>query len=74
MYFYFINIYLFIISFVIGLLYIYYNKNEKKLVYVYPTPDNIEKIQYQDFANNCYEFESQEVECNNYATEIPIQY
>jgi len=74
MYFYFINIYLFLFSFAFGLVYMYYNKNEKKIVYVYPTPENIDKIQYRDFAKNCYDFESEEVTCNNSAKEIPIQY
>ena len=52
----------------------YYTKNEKKIVFVYPTPANIDKIQYRDFANNCYDFESKQHKCNNNAKEIPIQY
>ena len=74
MYFYFINIYVFMISLSLGLLYMYFNKNEKKIVYVYPTPENTDKIQYQDFADNCFEFESQKVNCDSNVKEIPIQY
>lgn len=73
MFFYFINIYLFLLTFIIGLVYMYFNKNEKKIVYVYPTPDNLNKIQYKDFADNCFEFKSNEVNCSGNIQEIPIQ-
>jgi hypothetical protein len=48
-------------------------ENEKKKVYVYPTPENVDKIQYKDFVNNCYEFESNIIECGNDAKVIPMQ-
>jgi hypothetical protein len=74
MYFYFINIYLFILSFVFGLIYMYFNKNKKKDVFVYPTPDNLNKIQYKDLADNCFQFKSTPANCTNDSEVIPIQY
>jgi len=30
---------------------------------VYPTPDNIEQIQYRDSANNCFKFKQTQINC-----------
>ncbi len=53
----------FLISLTIGLFLVYIYMPSKQVIYVYPTPDNIEKIQYKDRADNCYEFRSKEVAC-----------
>ena len=34
-----------------------------QIIYVYPNPDNEDKILYKDKADNCFKFESHEVEC-----------
>ena len=44
----FINIKVFIISFLIGLIFIAYTPEMKESIYVYPTPDNIKDIEYKD--------------------------
>ena len=48
---------------------------DRVTLFVYPTPDNVNLLQYKDNANNCYEFESQEVICpkNNKVQNIPVQ-
>jgi hypothetical protein len=74
MIFNFINFYVFVLSFSLGLIYMYLNKNEKQSVFVYPTPENIDNIQYRDLVDNCFEFKSKEVLCDNNVNEIPIQY
>ncbi len=53
----------FFISLVIGLLLVYIFNPTPTVIYVYPTPDNIDKLQYMDNANNCYEFKAKEVKC-----------
>lgn len=53
----------FFISLAIGLLLVYMFNPTPTVIYVYPTPDNIDKIQYKDYADNCYEFTSKEVKC-----------
>lgn len=55
----------FLISLAIGLLLIYIFNPIPTVIYVYPTPDNIDKLQYKDHANNCYEFSAQEVKCSD---------
>ena len=66
----------FIISFIIGIIFVYLNEKPSKIIYVYPTPDNIHQIEYIDKANNCFEYIAQEVNCPNdinKITLIPIQ-
>lgn len=55
----------FLISLVIGLFIVYVFNPTPNVIYVYPTPENIDKLQYKDYANNCYEFISKEVKCPN---------
>jgi hypothetical protein len=65
----------FIISLSIGLLFVYLSTPPPTVIYVYPTPENINNVEYKDKADNCYQFKSTEVSCVN--TEdiktIPIQ-
>jgi len=69
----YISLPVFLISLAIGLFYVYIMGPEMKKIYVYPTPENVGKIQYIDKANNCFQFESKKVECSNGAVPIPIQ-
>jgi|LakMenEpi03Aug12_release.lakeMendotaPanAssembly.Ray.scaffolds.fasta_scaffold2113487_2 hypothetical protein len=60
----FINIPVFVVSTVIGLLIIYYiMNNEMRNIYVYPTPENIHLIQYKDNANMCFKYKETEITC-----------
>lgn len=69
---------IFMISFIVGLLYNYISKPELKKVYVYPTPDNVDKIQYKDLLNNCFTFKYKKLNCHevdqNILKNIPIQF
>jgi hypothetical protein len=72
----YISLPVFIISFAIGLFFIYILGPEMKVVHVYPSPENVDKILFKDKADNCFYFEEQEVECPKDETEIsqiPIQ-
>ena len=62
-FFHFINIRVMILSFVLGLLAIYIVMPESKTIIVYPTPDNVDKIQYKDDADNCFSLKQEEVSC-----------
>ena len=61
----FINPTIFIISLCIGLFFSYITLPNSQVIYVYPTPDNIDKVQYKDEGGTCFEFNSSEVECPN---------
>ena len=59
----FINFPVFLISLAIGLLFVYLTEPPHKVVYVYPTPENVGKIEYRDKADNCFEYIMNNVEC-----------
>ena len=72
----YISIPIFLISFAIGLFFVYILGPEMKTIYVYPTPENVDKILFRDKADNCFTFEEQVVECPKDETlisSIPIQ-
>jgi hypothetical protein len=68
-----VNIYVFIISLSIGLLFVYLSEPSPTVIYVYPTPDNIDKIEYVDKAQNCFKFKATNVNCTSESKDIPIQ-
>ena len=65
----------FIISLTIGLFFVYIIGPEQPVILVYPTPDNQEKYQYVDKADNCYTFKAKETDCSLFSEQmdIPIQ-
>lgn len=65
----------FIVSLSIGLLFVYLSTPPPTVIYVYPTPENINNVEYKDKADNCYQFKSTEVSCMNSENikTIPIQ-
>jgi len=72
----YISIPIFIISFAIGLFFVYILGPERKKIYIYPSPETVGKVLFRDKANNCFYFEEQIVECPSDITKIstiPIQ-
>ena len=72
----YISLPVFIVSLITGLLYIYFIENEQKTVYVYPSPENIDKVLFKDKADNCFYFNQEEVKCpkdESKISTIPIQ-
>ena len=72
----YISLPIFLASFIIGLLFVYLIGPEIKTIYVYPSPENVDKILFKDKANNCFNFEEESVECpkdENLISKIPIQ-
>lgn len=53
----------FLISFAIGLFFIYIMGPEIKTIYVYPSPNNYLKTQYKDISNQCFMFKPIETKC-----------
>lgn len=72
----YISIPIFLISFAIGLFFVYILGPEMKTIYVYPTPENVDKILFKDKADNCFTFQEQMVDCpkdESLISSIPIQ-
>ena len=72
----YINIPIFIISFAIGLFFVYVLGPEIKTIYMYPSPSNYLKTQYKDDSNQCFQFKPVEIECPTNPFEIktvPVQ-
>ena len=72
----YINFPVFLLSLAVGIFFVYLFQSELNVVYVYPTPDNVDKVEYKDKADNCFQFESQEVRCPSDRTKIksiPVQ-
>lgn len=67
---------IFLTSLAIGLFVVYLTAANPTVIYVYPTPNNVDKLQFKDKANNCYEFTYEEVVCpsdKSKMSKIPIQ-
>lgn len=60
-----INVKAFLISFAVGLLYIYLTDDYKKVIIVYPTPMNKDKKVYVDKANNCFKYNLTDTKCSS---------
>ena len=66
----------FIVSFIIGLIYIHLTQAPPRIVIKYPTPHNAGKITYVDDAGVCYKYKMEKASCpankKNINT-VPIQ-
>jgi len=75
-YFKYINFPIFLISFCIGVFFVYITMPDMRKIYVYPTPENIAVLQYRDNTNSCFEFNQKEVACprdESKIKKIPVQ-
>lgn len=70
-----IKLRLFLLSFLFGLIFIYFNDDKRKIL-VYPTPSNNDRVEYKDKAGNCFDYSMEEVKCPSKKSDInnvPIQ-
>ena len=66
----------FLISFAIGIFFVYILGPEIKHIYIYPSPENVDKLLFKDKADNCFYFEEKTVTCpkdESLISSIPIQ-
>lgn len=59
----YISLPVFLISFSIGLFFIYVLGPDVNTVYVYPSPQNYKYTQYKDKSKQCFEFDPVETTC-----------
>ena len=72
----YISLPVFLISFSLGLFFVYVLGPESKTIYIYPSPQNYMKTQYKDNANQCFQFKPTETKCpfNSFSVKtVPIQ-
>ena len=69
-FFKYINIPVLIISFAIGMFFVYITATDTRTILVYPTPDNIHLLQYRDKTNTCFSLTEMEVKCPTDPTQI----
>ena len=73
----YINLKIFLISLAFGIFFVYIFDKRKTVVYVYPTPNNVNKVFFKDKLNNCFKFKSNNVNCpddKSKILDIPAQY
>ena len=71
----YINIPVFIISLALGLFFVYVYQADKRVIYVYPKPDNVDYIQYKDATGTCFNIKQSEIKCpaDKDISKIPAQ-
>jgi hypothetical protein len=72
----YISIPIFLASFAVGLFFVYILGPEMKTIYIYPSPENVDKILFKDKADNCFNFDEKIVDCpkdESLISKIPIQ-
>ena len=76
MIFNYISLPVFLVSFAIGVFFIYILGPEMKTIYIYPSPENVNNVLFKDKADNCFYFNQEEVKCpkdESLISAIPIQ-
>jgi len=72
----YINVKIFLVSLALGIFMVYITISNDRKIYVYPTPENIEILQYRDKTDTCFQFEQKEVPCptnEKDISKIPVQ-
>ena len=59
----YINFKIFLISFSIGVLYVYLTEDYKQNIIVYPTPLNLDSKMYVDKSDNCFKYDLIDAPC-----------
>ena len=66
----YINVKIFLIALFIGLFLNYITLPPSKVITIYPTQDNFNKIQLKDKTDTCFNIKSQEVLCSEHSQHI----
>jgi hypothetical protein len=72
----YIDIPVFIASLIIGIAIVYFTMPDQRKIFVYPSPENIDILQYRDKTDGCFSMKQKEVICpknENEIMKIPVQ-
>ena len=69
----YINLPAFFISLAIGMFCVFMTDPFKRKVYIYPSPDNVDVLQYKDKTGACFVYEQTSVDCPAKTTKIKAQ-
>jgi hypothetical protein len=72
----YINVPVFIAALVIGITVMYVTMPDTRKIFVYPSPENIDLLQYRDKSNGCFAMKQTQVACpknEKDIAKIPIQ-
>jgi hypothetical protein len=61
----YVNIPVFLVSLIIGFLFVYLTMPKERMIYVFPNPENVDILQYKDKTNSCFQYKQTEVSCSN---------
>ena len=67
-----INPFYFIVSFCIGIMFVYLCTPPPQIVNKFPSPHNVKSTVYTDNSDSCYKYDSVEIPCNETAINQPI--
>jgi len=59
----YISLPVFLVSFAIGIFFVYILGPDMKIILIYPSPENVDKVLFKDKADNCFTFNPLEVDC-----------
>lgn len=59
----FMNVPVFFIALALGIFAVYINTSPMRKIVVYPTPDNLDKVQYKDETGTCFSYDAIKVQC-----------
>jgi hypothetical protein len=59
----YIDVPTFTASLAIGILFVYLRRDEKRIIMIYPNPDNYHDVQYKDQSGTWFEFTQTPVAC-----------
>lgn len=58
-----IDLKIFLIALLIGIVMIHLYSPPPQIVYKYPTPYNLEEVTYKDASGTCYKYDMTEIDC-----------
>jgi hypothetical protein len=64
------------VSLLVGLSLVYFYGDDVRVIYLYPTPDSMDKIIFQDKTNQCFEIIPTKIQCpsdKSLIKQIPAQ-